>query len=601
MPLQPIYVKATTNTIPAGAVYASPTGQSGNAGTAASPKDLLSAYAATPANGTLVLQGTLDKPYREYLNITKKITIIPAPNAEPVISGAVIVPNSSFILESGNIYYRDGLVPTVAPLVNDSAVDPARPFVDNLQQVFINGVALKQVGSKAALVDNSFFINGTRLYVKASIAGKVIEVSNEKQVINIASSANGTRITGIAVVKGCEYGILINCPNVVLTKVTAFYNAYRGIFVQSGSGCKLNDVDALYNGSTGVHVGTNTPDFVYDGGNLIGNNFVGFAGYWGAAGIKVAGQTKGYPFTDFGLREIKNVTFDNAGGYPSHGLWLDINVFNFRVHKNIAIGGLAGVIVEACHGNYVVNNLLIGNSNGVLLQNTKRNVVANNTLVLNNRALVVRGTGRLNADAEQRAAGYDWATEANQFYNNIVDRTPSSSLLIEMVLKTNSSTQAMSVMKNNAYNRESATKPANILNWRNSAGAYSSYDSLTEFRADYPSYESGSIGRTGVTTATSHPFFEAGTMTVKAGSPTIGTGSTVSGVVADILGVADNTKVSMGSTLSLGTPTTPEEPPAACSVEIADATAPLFAQINQLNDDLNAANIRIAELEAQQP
>ncbi len=587
-----IFVQPTNETIPAGAIYASPNGVASNPGTAASPKDLASAYNATPANGTLVLTGSLNTPYRQGLTLSKKISVIAKPGDSPVLSGASIIPNSELTLEAGNIYFKEGFSPSYAP-VDTQYADADHPQAVNLQQVFVNGVYFKQVATKGELVDNSFYVSATRLYIKGDITGKTVEVSTKPYGIVVTSTGSGSRVVGIAVTKFGNIGIHLKAT-ATIDRVNTFYNGFRNVFLEAGASIKLLDVGYYYGGSAGCHVNPPTANLLVSGGKMVGNNIAKFAAHWTAAGVKMAGTFKGYPLTPNGIRIIEGLEVQGDG---THGIWLDNNCHDVEIRKNKVTGCLAAIMAECSFQNYIVDNLCYNNSNGVLIQNAKQNVIANNTLVLNNRAVVIRGTGRVNPDAEQRAAGLTWTTEDNELYNNIYDRTPASSLLIETATNF-PGTKAISVMKNNAYNRESATKPANLFNWKNATGTYDSYSNLTDFRADYPSYEAGSIGRTAVTTATSHPFFTPGTMTVKADSPTINAGSTVSGVVADILGVADGTKVSIGSTLSAGS-IEPPEPPAACSVEIEEAVAPFRTQVNLLNDDLFAANNTIESLTAE--
>lgn len=589
MTLIPIYVKETTTNIPADAVYVAPNGLPGNAGTVSSPKDLVSGYNATPTNGTLVLSGTLATPYRQSLVVTRKINIVAKPGDSPVIEGSMVLPVSDFVLESDNTYFKENYVPAIAPLDFTPAIDPDVPQASNLLQVFVDGVYFKQVATKAQLVNNSFFVGNGRLYLRGAIAGKRIEVSSKN--VGITINAFGTRVSGITVAKFGTYGIIINADNVVLNKVNTFFNAYRGIFAQSGSDIKFEDVGAYYNGSTGIHVGTNTRNFKFDVGQLIGNNIAGFANYMGAAGIKLVGQFGGLPLVDFGERYIKNVTVEGSG---THGIWLDGNVKGLRVTRNIVSNCLAGIHVEISDENFVVNNICFNNGIGVLVNNTKNTVVANNTLVLNNRSIAVKGGSRVNPDVRQRNAGIDWVPRNNIFFNNIHDRSKSNECMID-VETTVSSPDAIATMEYNAYNRDSASKP--ILMWKRTGSAYEFYSDLGTFREDNPSYEQGSIGRTGVTTDTSHPFFVAGTFDIKPSSPTVAAGKPVTGVVAELMGVEDNTVVGMGANFSTVTET-PELPTDPCDVRIEDAVSPLRFRVNALNDDLNAANARIAELEA---
>ncbi len=586
-----IYSKATTNTIPAGAIYASPSGVSTNAGTADSPKDLASAYTATPAGGTLVLKGSLNSPYRTSLTVGKRINIVTAPGEEPVLSGSRIVPASAFTLESGDVYYYDHT--PQYPGVSASYVTPTRPQVANLQQVFVNGTPLTQVNTKAELAPNSFYFNGSRIFIKGSPTGKTIELSVLGNGIVINANGAGTSISGLVLVRYGSVGIQVSGNDVQLNKVNTFYNGFRNVFVASGRNITLLDVGSYYAGCTGVKVAENTPDFKMVGGQIVGCNASGFAVYWDAAGLKMLGQNNGYPFVSRGIRLIKDVLVqDNL----AHGIWLDLNCFDTRVCRNTVSGGHAGIIVEVSHNNYVVDNLVFNTTHGIVLQNAKRNTVANNTTVLNNRNIVIKGTGRINDDAEQKAAGYDWKTEDNQVYNNIIDRTRSNSsdaLLLEQELE-NLSTEALSVLRNNAYNRESASRPTNIINFKTEATTYTRYSSLTDVRADFPSFEVGSIGRTAITP---HPYFTPGTMSVKADSPTIGAGMAVTGAVADILGVTPGTVVNIGS--SIGAEAVEPPPSTSCQSEIEEATQPLMSQINRLNDDLAAANRRIAEFEDQ--
>lgn len=586
----PIYVKPTSETIPAGAIYAAPNGLPSNAGTETNPKSLASAIAAAPAGGTVVLLGGKYRSSR--ITFGKALNIVAKPGSAPIISGGQVIPSSQFTLESAsNTYVKSDYAISFDPPDPIQAASSDRQVVLNLQQVFLDGQPLYQAATKSAMVTGQFYIEpGTpgKLYLKDNPTGKIVEVSAERKGIELGSTASGTRIIGIGIEKYAYNIVTQGTSNLTIKEVTSFFSGFNGMRFEGGNNIKILDSDIAYAGCAGV-MPRIVKNYEHRGGKLFGNNFADFAKNYSAAGLKALGSGA-YPLPDLGINVITGVeVYDNK----SNGIWLDINCQNWRVYGNKVHHNIGtGIFHEVSLKNYIVGNLVYRNNAGIYVSGSNGAEVWNNVLVNNNFNLLIKEIGRRNDKPDQVAAGITWQCKNTVVANNLFDSstaTGTESALYHMESNTSTTFETlMAVSKNNAYYRAAANTPQSVYKVK-ASGSQNFYDTVAQFRAAKPSYEAGSIA---YAPAAVHPFFEAGTMTVKTGSPTIGAGAAVTGVVAELLGVPSGTVVSIGNDL---TSDTPDQPPAdACEARIQEAVATLEANLAELTDNLVSANNTIA-------
>lgn len=589
-----IYVNPTNETIPAGAVYVSPNGVSTNNGTPSSPKDFMSAFNALASGGTLALLGTVNNPYRlGKILINKRVNLLASPGNSPVISGAKVIPSSEFLFEStSNTYYKPNYATAFTP-VGAAEATAARPFVVNLQQVFIDGNYITQVGSKNVLVPGSFFVDtaNSRLYIKDNPANKKVEVTSEYQGITTTAASDNSKIVGIGIEKYAFSNLVVDGgDNLTIKSVSSFSSGFCNTILRNANSLSLLDHHVGYAGCVGIRVLGYVKNMTYNGGEVFNSNVAGFSGIWNASAMKCSNSESVYPLLDTGINRIQNVTFRDNN---THQLWLDSNATGYRIYDCKLLKGKSGVFVEISDNNYVVNCTFVGNTYGLYLCGANSVKGWNNTFSKNNKNVYVKDTSRRNANQQQFNAGYTWQCRNNEIVNNIFDGSPSSgstSVLYHTESETSTtSNQMLARSSNNAYYRSSTTQPASIISWDNGTQEY--YNDLTTFRSEQPNYESGSIGRTAVVP---HPYFVENTLTIKSDSPTKAAGAAVTGVVAEMLGVPSGTVVGVGAVSSVSTPPTPE--PDACDVLIADVVAEKDNTISNLNDALVLSQSQLTTL-----
>lgn len=607
-----IKIAATNATIPTNAVYTAPNAPTTGAGTAASPIDLRTAIANATAGNTIVLTGTSDNPYRlAKLGLNKRLRIVAKPGTEPVISGAIKLSSASFVLETATgLYYLPNYTIQVEP-VEEVFADPKVPLSRFLQQVFIDDVYQERVGAKSLVTPGStkFYIQAAttttpaRLYIGVNPVGKTVEVSKEDVGLDLVSGATDSEFIGFGVEKYARFNFQITGSNsLMFNKVTSWHSGFANFQVMSTNGSEFRDCIAGYAGSTGYRLRHGVKNSKFIGGEIVGCNTAKFAVYYGASGLKVIAGRVNPPNVQGNVYEGIKVHHNDC-----FGIWLDEQVRGARVTRNhVHDNNYAGIMVEISQDNYIVNNICERNVAGIFVQHCERTRVWNNTLVNNRKNLWVHDTNRRHTDANLTALGVTFATRDNEFVNNILDRSGTSSgaestLLYSDIKTTRTTTtnQMVSLLANNAYYRASATAPANIHQWYTEPNVKENYTSLSTFKAENPGYDVGSIGRTG---EASHPFFADANLTIKSTSPTKGTGKAVYGVIAEILGVAAGTVVDMGANFTLGTVTSPEpepEPTDPCAARIRDAVAEVEIQLQGKNEEVILAQAEVANLTSQ--
>ncbi len=603
MAITPIEVITTNETIPAGAIYASPSGISSNTGAIGSPVNLQTAVTKASATGsTIVLRGGT---YRvATISLTKSIKFVAYPGEKPVLSGARQIIPSSFTAE-GTLYYTPHTV--TFPNVGAEFAPAGSPIV-NLQQLFVNDEKYTQVASKGELVAKTFYVQEAtstvpgRIYVKdnLTITGLRIEASDKEVAFDTLGGSAGTTFVGIGFEKYANYPAQVDQNSVTFDRCTGHLNGRYGFTFKGGRDLVIKGCIASYNGMTGIGNGFLAKNYTIEKCKIYGNNTSNFRPEYGAGGIKIqSGYSDGATITQLVQGGI--VRDNEVYNHPKeHGIWFDNFVMGVEVYRNECHNNATGIFFEASghesYLSYIVDNLVYGNTYGLYTSHSAGVRFWNNTAVMNAVNERVHDGGRVQGKAALVAMGNDYRTRDVEFVNNLCDssRSPSSTGSLVETAGTRAGASMVSRMSNNAYYRRAANQPANIYKWYVN-GASRTYTNITDFKAAVPGYETGSIGRTAEAT---NPFLNDD-YTVKSTSPTKGAGAAVTGRIAAILGVAPGTVVDIGRiTGSAATPPIDPPPTDACQVRIDDALNEQLGDIQLLNDTLNARTTELAAANA---
>ena len=237
-------VGSTRYTVPADAIYVAPAGSAVGAGTVSQPYvGLATAIARAATGSTLVLRaGT----YHESVTIpfAKKLVIQSYPGEAVWLDGSSVVTGW---VASGTTWYKPGWNYAFDHTVSFNAnmdesnryVDPAYPMAGYPDQLFVDGVPLRQVGSLAAVKAGTFFVDtvAKRLVMGSDPAGHEVRASTLTKGMTIHGA--GSTVRGIGVRRYANHlrlfgAISAEVPTITLENLVITHNATVGLYA---SGC----------------------------------------------------------------------------------------------------------------------------------------------------------------------------------------------------------------------------------------------------------------------------------------------------------------------------------------------------------------------------
>ncbi len=481
--------------VPAGAVVVSPDGNDDAAGTAGAPlRTLARAVRVAPSGGTVVLRGGR---YHENVTVTKRLTIQSHPGETVWLDGSVPVTSWR---QDGGAWVHDGWKVRFdsTPCYNRGAcsgdasfvfVNRAHPMAAHPDQVFVDGVAQRQVGSRSQLTAGTFFVDtgAERLYLGSDPTGRAVAASALSEALTL--NAAGTTLRGVGVRR---YGtalprmgtIRMTAPDQTLENVTVVDNATTGVFVAGAARATLRQVTASRNGMIGV--GGNEADGLdVVGLRAEGNNTEHFNTAPVAGGLKVT-RTRGVRIADGAFA-------DNGGT----GVWLDESVYDARVVRNDITGNSShGVSFEISAKGLFADNLVTGNArDGFKINNSAGVKIWNNTVTGNGRTIELVQDKRSGSD--RSVPGHDkrqpfpdptmtWLVGDATVANNVLGRPGRSAncvLCVEDYTGKRSAAQMDITEDGNLYLRASASAPSWLVVWSNGPGNPRVFTTLDAFVA----------------------------------------------------------------------------------------------------------------------
>lgn len=422
-------IKDTNYPIPSGAYFVSPNGKDTNSGkNPASPWPIAKALKSAPSGATIIFRSGTYRKLKGAIN--KKLTLQPYPHEKVWLKGSVVVPG--WVSDAG-IWRKDRWTYSFPLQVNSKYIDPKYPLAGHRDMVYINGVALKQVGSKAEVAPGAFYIDSAnkQLYIGDKPEGKTVEATVVNQAFAIRNTGN-TVIRGLGFAHYADQAISVEAHRVILEKNTFVWNGVHGIRIQGESrGKKGIATDAIVRGNTFSYNGRSAlwggraHRMLLEGNTISYNNIERFAKTWDAAGIKVIR-------TD-GLIWRNNIIENNF----ATGMWMDISssdatVVNNTVRYNKGIG----IHFELSNKATIACNVVEHNNAGIMIADSSNAQVYNNKLSNNKKQTVVKDSKRKNTDTSEIAKGITWTSRNNVIKDNITSTTKNTKLLETADCKT---------------------------------------------------------------------------------------------------------------------------------------------------------------------
>lgn len=465
----------TAFAIPGGAYFVSTSGSDSNPGTGAKPfRTISAAVKSVPGGATIVVRaGT----YRESVVFPykKRLSLQAHPGEAVWLDGSSPVTGWK---ASDGLWFSDGWThdfdatdPTEGAGQYWNMVSASYPMASHPEQVFLDGVQLRQVGSRAAVKPGTFFLDSSanRLYLGNNPAGHLVEASARGEAIYI-NHGDGSAVRGIGVRRFADsllrYGaVKLFADDVTVEDLVVKDNATRGIGIH-GHRVTLRRVTATGNGQLGI--GADQSDrLLIEDSIVTGNNTERFNTAPVAGGIKLTSSRNG---------TVRGSTIsDNIG----NGLWLDESCFDFRVVSNeIERNTTTGMHLEISGHLKVVDNLVADNlTSGVRIAESNEVDVWNNTLVRNKQNLDVIDGPRLakntSTPGHDPRRGVDpqvtWMTSGVRLRNNLVINGRSGTVsLLGVEDGTRSKRGGDMVWSDyNAFFRTSGASPKWVVNWAN--------------------------------------------------------------------------------------------------------------------------------------
>ena len=487
-------IGTTSYAAPSGAIFVAATGSASGSGSQDSPLfDIQAAIDKAPNKGTVVVRaGT----YRGSLSIPrgKAVTVQSFPQEAVWIDGSRALSqwsaSGSTWSTSWNIAFDSS--PTYTRGAPDGSADgwafvnAAHPLAAHPDQVWVDGVALTQVGSRTAVTAGSFYVDAAagQLVLGSDPSGHEVRASDTVKALTVLGDNSVIRGIGIRrfapsvpdIAAFAVYASGVKVENVSVTD-----NATTGLSLDA-SNITVKNVTVARNGMLGAHA--NYADGLSISGMLsTDNNTEHFNRAPVAGGLKITRSRD--------VSVVKSAFLRNDG----NAVWFDESVYNATVVSNDIVGNTGNALVIELSSLFTVaNNVVDGNGiAGVLVGDSNQVQIWNNTLTGNSRNInIVQGDRRA---SNLSTAGHDprqslpdptvtWVTGRVTIKNNILANSTGNCILCVEDYSHQQSADQMGIVTNgNVYQRVAASQPSWAVVWSRGAGNPAVYTTIASWTA----------------------------------------------------------------------------------------------------------------------
>jgi len=345
------------------------------------------AVAAAPDGATVVVR---EGSYHESLVLPreKRVTVQAWPGEEVWLDGSSRV---SGWRKAGGAWVVDGwehhfdASPTYTqgapedPRPGWTFVDPAHPMAAHPDQLWLDGTAQRQVGSRAEVTGGTFFVDqpARQLVMGSSPTGRTVRASTLATAVTVVGEGDVLRGIGVRRYATSVWqlgAVLVAAPGVRVSDVVTQDNATTGLSVIADD-VTLQRVTARDNGLMGIHA--HAADGLRGTGLLVtGNNIEQFNRAPSAGGMKVTQSA--------GVR----LSASRFSGNLGHGFWCDMSCTDLELTgSELDSNTGSGAVVEISSGVAVTGNLLRRNQlDGLWLIDSDRVEVSGNAVLDNRRS-----------------------------------------------------------------------------------------------------------------------------------------------------------------------------------------------------------------------
>ncbi len=525
---------STSTSLPSGSRFVSPSGSDGAAGTQSAPwRTVQHAVNSVSSGTTIVLRaGT----YREQVQIYgKALTLQAYPGEQPWLTGSDVVTGW---VGDGSAWRKDGWTAEFNNGGLSSTYIDSNPLAGEPDMVFVNGVPLRQVGSRSQVAPGTFYVDdgGNRLYVGDNPSGKTVEASTRRRAVWL-NRAHGTALKGLGIRHYAntvwELGVVKgDAARLVFEGNTFADNAAMGLTVLQPDAVVRNNV-FTGNGQLGLH-GHNAHRLRVEGNRFVGNNRERFRIQSAQGGLKVTSSR------DMVWRD--NVVERNFG----RGMWCDESCYNITIVRNTVRDNQdRGIQYELSARAVIASNVVTGNGDaGIMVLESSDIDVYNNTLSRNLQNIrVFEGSRRSSADP-----AITWDVGDVVIRNNLLSNGTSRSVALFGVDNLGTKTaEQMGVSANyNGYYRTNSGSPSTLVQWARWPSTILMLRDLNAFRSATNQERNGLA----VDSTSTNPFFaneSGGDYRLRSGSIAIGRGAPLDERIANAIGVRAGVTVSLGA------------------------------------------------------
>jgi len=462
--------------VPSNAVYVA-AGASGGSGTASAPYgSVQTAIDRSPSGSVLVLRkGT----YHETITVPagKKLTIQSYPGEAVWFDGSKAMTGWK---GSSSRWYVDGWTydfdssPTFTKGAADGTADywrfvnSAYPMAAHPEQVWIDGVPQREVGSLSQLTAGTFFTDtaADRLYLGTDPKGREVRAATLTKAMSLRGEGTivrGLGIRGYATSVWMMGAVTAEARGITIENVELYDSATTGLFVGAAN-VIVRDVTLARNGLMGLNA-NNADGMVVEGLLSVENNSEHFNQSPVSGGLKVT-RTRGVKIT--GSSFLRNL---------GPGAWLDESVYDADIISDDFVDNAGhGVSLELSQRIDFVDNLLLRNAgNAIKVNNTGGIVLWNNTIVGGNRTLNIVQDARSATDPS--VPGHDkrqpfpdptmpWLIRDISIGNNIIAESSGNCVVcVEDYSKQYAASDLNIRSDGNLIQRNSASNPTWIAVW----------------------------------------------------------------------------------------------------------------------------------------
>lgn len=384
-------------TPPPGAVYLSGQGSDSAPGSLQQPvQSLARALSVAPTGGTIVIRGGV---YRQTAVVSKSVTLQNYPGEEVWFDGSAGVTGW---VKDGTRWRHDGWTtrfdssPTYTKGAPDSTekdwqfVNPAAPMAAHPDQMWVNGLRLRQSASLAGTSGDTFYLDeaSSRLYVGVDPNGKDVRATTLAQALNVRASDVVLRGIGFRRYAPSVWqlgAIVLEKPGARLENDVIREMSTTGLSILA-AGVSLHKVTVQQSGMLGIH-GRYADKLQMDGvlSQQNNNEHFNIAPVSGGAKIGTSRDVL-----------IENSEFSNNYG---QGFWQDLSTYDSTYRSDRFTGNTGNGLFLEISGKALVGDSVIldNNLDGLKVNNTSDVQIWNNTLIGNGRAIDLVQDGRRNS------------------------------------------------------------------------------------------------------------------------------------------------------------------------------------------------------------